>query len=160
MRNGAFIALLAVVPVSLAAQPRQPPQVARLLNDAKSVASLLKSDIATLGFFAISERGSATNAAMFNLSTERIKTLRALADQLEAPPNDSPAEKAAVDRLIPVMKEFASSAETAIARAKQSPPATEQYFKLCSDLAEELSSVISAWVDYAKTKGELDQLTR
>jgi hypothetical protein len=160
MRTPALIAFLAVVPASLAGQPQQPPQVEQLLNDTKSLVSLLKSDIATLGFF-VSESASSTNAAMLNLYAERIKSLRALAGKLEAARKDgSHAQQTALDRIVPVMKEFASSADTALAAAKQSPAVQEQYFKLNSDLAEELCSVISAWVDYAKTKDDLDRVAR
>jgi|SRR5579872_2922450 hypothetical protein len=158
MRN---LALTALLLVSLEAKAQQPSQLAHLFEDTKNLVSLLKSDIATLGFFAVAERTSSTNAAMFTISAERIKALRTLTDKLDsARPQGSPAQKAAVDRVVPVMKEFASSAETAFAAAKQSPAVQEQYFKLNADLAEELCSVISAWIDYAKTKDDLDRVAR
>jgi len=100
---------------------------------------------------------------MLNLYSERTAALRIQALRLEAMRQyGSRWQQIAVDRIIPVMNELASSAETAINATKTNQTrlsSTEyrEYLKLNSDLAEELSTLIAAWVDYAKTREDLDR---
>jgi len=171
MGNRAFVAVVATLLASLATwplalNPSEGPgssQVGQLLSDTKSLVSLLKSDISTLDFFALSGGGWQTHAVMLNLYSERTAALRSQALRLEAMrQNGSRWQQIAVDRIIPVMNELASSAETAINATKTNQPrlsSTEyrEYLKLNSDLAEELSTLIAAWVDYAKTREDLDR---
>lgn len=141
-------------------------QIAQLLSDGKSVASSIKSDIQTLNFFALSAGGPQANTAMLNLYQQHIHDLRSDAARLEAMrAKGSGFQQTAMERMIPVMQELASSAEAAIrtASANQSRLNSSEfsdYFKLNSDLAGELSAVIAAWADYAKTSEDLIRASR
>lgn len=170
MNNTAFLALLPLLVTTLAAGPQShgseetgSSQVAQLLTDTKSLASSLKSDLATLDFFALSADAGLTRTAMFNLYEEHINALRSQQAKLEAKRKDgSRWQQTALDRIVPIIEEFASSAEAAIAAAKTSQGRlnsadSRDYFKLNADLADEFSTAIGAWADYAKTRADLDR---
>ena len=170
MKNKAFLALLPLLLTSLAAGPQSngsqetgSSQVAQLLTDAKNLASSLKSDLATLDFFALSADSGVTRTAMLNLYQEHINALRSQQAKLEAKRKDgSRWQQTALDRIVPIIEEFASGAEAAIATAKTSQGRlnsadSRDYFKLNADLAEEFSTAIAAWADYAKTREDLDR---
>jgi hypothetical protein len=172
MGSKAVLAVMVILLAPLALRPQtldpsqttDSAQVGQLLADAKSLASLLKSDLATIDFFALSAGGSQTYADMLNLYTGRATALRTQALKLESMRKyGSHWQQIAVDRMVPVMKELASSAEAAISSTKVTrnrPSSTDyrEYLKLNSDLAGELSAVIAACVDYAKTREDLDHI--
>jgi hypothetical protein len=137
-------------------------KIAELLLSAKGAAASLRSDIATLDLLAASTQ---TQATVLGLYQQDIGALRSLAHQLEAAGEEgSPAQQTAVKRIVPVMQEFASSAEASLRAATNrnapSGPEWGQYVKLNSDLCSEFSSVINAWADYARTREELDQTAK
>ena len=145
------------------AGPQDSSQFAQLLSNAKNLAALIRGDIATLDFVAqlAAEGGRDT---MFNLFTQRATELHDQAQKLEEmQKRGSRGQQTAAERMIPVMKELASSAEAAVNMTKtnQNRPVTgdfRNYLKLNADLAEELSSMIGAAADYAKTRDELDRI--
>ncbi len=137
-------------------------KIAELLLSAKGAAASLRSDIATLNLLAASVQAQAT---VLSLYQQDIAGLRSLVNKLEAAGQEgSPAQQTAVKRIVPIMQEFASSAETAVRastnRNAQSSPEWGQYVKLNADLSGEFASLISAWADYAKTREDLDQTAK
>jgi hypothetical protein len=158
MRTTAAIPVLAIL-LALAAQAQTQPQVSPRLSEVKNLVTLLKSDMATLDFLAHAGTGSEAHASIFNLYADRINALRRQADELETNRKNGTAwQQVAVDRIVPVMKELAASAEAAVRAANSNGNRPgKDYFQLNSDLADELSTVIAAWADYAKTKDDLDR---
>lgn len=170
MGSRAFIILgIGLVPSTSWSQSANAPptvdssQIRQVFSDVKSLASFLKSDVATLDFVAFSGGGSQTRDSTLDRFAQHATALRRQSARLEEIRKyGASPQQAAIDRMVPVMKEFASSAEEAI-RAARTPPASganqdyREYMKLNSDLAQELSDVISAWVDYATTRENLDR---
>ncbi|HTS76065.1 MAG TPA: hypothetical protein VMG40_07670 [Bryobacteraceae bacterium] len=167
MHRKAFIAVLAVLLASPAVRSgdsgdAHSDKIAELLLSAKGAAASLRSDIATLNLLAVSAQAQAT---VLSLYQQDIATLRGLANKLDAAGQEgSPAQQTAVRRIVPVMQEFASSAEASLRAAAnrnaQSSPEWGQYVKLNSDLSGEFASLINAWADYARTREELDQTAK
>lgn len=149
---------------SVNAQTMDGSQVSQVLSEVKSLASFLKSDVATLDFVAFSAGGSQTRASTLDRFAQHAAALRRQSGRLdEIRKYGSSSQQTAIDRMVPVMKEFASSSEAAIKAARTTPVSGgsqdyREYMKLNSDLAQELSDVISAWVDYATTKENLDRV--
>lgn len=174
MNKKAFVALLALVlapPASHAQnvnspEPASDVKVARLLSDARDLAALLKNDIATLDFLALSEGGWQTHASMLNLYQQQINDCRNLTGQLEAMrKKGSRWQQAAVDHIIPLMQELTAISEAALraSRTDQSrlnSADSKEYFKLNSDLASEIDAIIAGWADYPKTREDLDRLAQ
>ncbi len=139
-------------------------QISQLLREVKNVASSLKSDISTLDFFAAEEGGLRMYAAMLEVYQDHIAALHKQASRLEEVRKyGSRSQQNAIDRVIPVMQEFVSSAEAviAIARANYDPSNHTEYrdyYKLNGDLAGEFAKLIAGWADYAATRGALDRL--
>lgn len=162
MNHKALIAVFALALPAIRAQDSS-AQMASLLAESKSQASMLGSDLATLDFFA-QPNGAQTQAALFSLYQEHIDTLRSDAAKLQAARDRASApQKTAIDRMVPVMRDFASIAEAALARARAPQAASaaggnREYFRLSSGLAAEFSAIVSAWADYANTKNALDRL--
>jgi len=150
---------------TISAQEAENKQVGQFLSDVKSLAGLIKSDIATLGFFALSGGEWQTRDVMLKLYTERVNTLRTQASRLEAIRKEgSHPQQIAAERIVPVMKELASIADAAVRSTKSNPKRIStadyrQYLKLTSDLADQLSAMIGACVDYAKTREDLDRFS-
>ena len=127
---------------------------------------MLTSDLASLDFIVRVRAGTALDQGTLEAFAGHIDDLRNQAAKLEAlRTSGSSSQQAAVDRILPVMREFASSAEAAISEAKAAPQQSNatgfrQYIRLNSELAREFSRVISVWVGYAQTRGDLDRLAR
>lgn len=170
MSSRAFIVVATVLALSLswsqsvnAPQGMDSSQVSEVLSDAKTLASSLRSDIMTLDFIALSASGSQTRAVTLNLFAVHTTALRSQSARLEEIRKyGTSSQQTAIDRMVPVMQELASSAEAAINATRSlsqlSSPEYREYFKLNADLAEELSHVISAWVDYANTRENLNRV--
>ena len=137
------------------------PQTAQLLSEAENQASLLKSDLATIEFFGLSASSWQTHSAIVTAYREHINALRNQAGKLEAARSDgSPSQKVAIDRVIPLLREFAAAADAALAAIARNPDRLnssdyKQFIKLNSDLAGEFSTLIGTWADFGKTSEEL-----
>lgn len=133
---------------------------AQLLSDAKSQASIVKSDLATVDFFAVSWKSNATTLALYQ---KDIGALRGLAPRLDAARKTASRwQQTAIDRIIPLIQEFTTDADAELRDAganqnRLNTPEFQEYFKLHSDLANEYSALIGSWADYAKTKDDLDR---
>jgi hypothetical protein len=163
MNHKAFPALAAVLfaslPVLSDGSNETNPEITALLGNAKSAASAVAGDIETLDLLA----GQAqTQATVLHLYKNDIATLRSQAEKLAAlRKQGSEAQQTAVERIVPIMQEFASAADAAveIASAQKTSagsPGTE-YYKLNSDLSGEFAALISNWANYARTKDDLDR---
>lgn len=168
MSRKASIVMLMSALVLLAGSPRMDASVAadvpRMLSDAKSQASRLKIDIATLDFFASSESGWKSHAAITGMYADRIAALRSLAASLASARQDASVwQQTTIDRIVPLLHGLAASAEATITTINnnQSRLGTgeyKEYLKVSADLANELSDMIGSSVDYGKTSEELQRL--
>ncbi len=161
-RCTAFLAFLFAA--VLQAQASEPPgadaQLDELLAKARGEAAMLKSDLATLDFF-ISGTGLESHARMMDLYGERAIRLRALAEQIiQVSKSSSHWRQFSAERTAPLVQELAATAETTLkaCRATSSNrPGLAAYLRARSDLADELYRLISAWIDYGKTKEQADR---
>lgn len=141
-------------------------QIAQALSESQKAAALLTSDLASLDFIVRVRAGTALDQGTLEAFAGHIDDLRNQAAKLESlRSSGASSQQSAVDRILPVMREFASSAEAAISEAKAAPQqsnatAFRQYIRLNSELAGEFSKAISAWVSYAQTRGALDRVAR
>jgi hypothetical protein len=162
-------AVLALLVAALPGHTQQPnvagtagAGVGKLLSDVKSETSLLRSDVWTLDFF-VSGAAPQAYAGPERVYMERLATIRGQAARLSAArQNAGRWQQLTIDRIVPLMLEFASSAAAAITvvRTSQNQSGSvdlAKYLKAQSDLADELYRLISAWVDYGRTRQELDQ---
>ena len=139
--------------------------VGKLLAGAKSAASLLSSDVETLDFFMAERAGTTAQASILNVYRDHIAAIRNYASRLEeARKEGSPAQQSAIDRMIPVLEEFAKSADTAMDVARNTGgqldrAGVREYLKQSGDLGAELSGVVAGWADYAVTKDTLDRIS-
>lgn len=140
-------------------------EVTQLLAAAKGTGSLLRSDISTLDFFAAAEAGLEGQSAVLEGYQEHIVALQNQESRLEEMRKyGSRSQQVAIDRIIPVIQEFVSSAKAAIRAVRtskdRSTPEYRDYCKLNADLAGEFANAIGTWVDYAGTRGALDRVAQ
>ena len=160
--------LLSILLLASTASAQQQPdsagisQIAQQLSDTKKLVDSLRSDLSTLEFLSRAAGGIAGNASILDLFNERIGVLRAQIARLDAAGKSaSPAQQTAIERVAPILREFAAAAEAASKAVKANPPnvaAFREYMKLNAELADEYSTLISAWVKYAQTRDNLDRL--
>lgn len=159
IRHIAAVTPLLMLLASLAAAADT--QAAKLLSDAADTASLLKSDLGTIAFFGLSENGWQNHSPIVASYRGHIATLRMTAERLaSARQAASRWQRISIDRVIPVIQDLTAAAEALFAAIDKNPNALssanyQQYVKLNNDLAGEFSSLISTWVNYAKTSEEL-----
>ena len=158
------LALMTNQPQMAAPETSNTAQVAKLLSDAEDQASLLKSDLGTLSFIASSQTDWQSHAGIVGAYKEHIGALRSQAAKLDTARRDaSRRQQATIDRIVPLLREFAASAEAAVAALDKNPASLndsdyKQYVKLNADLADEFSSLIATWVNYGRTSEELAQV--
>lgn len=156
-----MLALLADRPQMAAPEAGDTFQVAKLLSDVERQASLLKSDLSTLDFFASSQLGWQSHAGIVAAYKEHIGALRNQAARLDGALKDASRwQKTTIDQIVPLLQEFAATAEATIGAIDRNPSGLssndyKQYVKLDADLAGEFSTLIGTWVNYAKTRDEL-----
>ena len=147
----------AVAVVLLAGRAAGQDAVGPLLAAAKSAASAVRSDVATLDLVAESSQSRTT---ILNLYQDDIRAVRTQAARLDAArKNGTRWQQIASERVIPLMEELASAAEAAVRAASGNENPGKQYFKLSADLCGELTTLIGGWADYAHTKDELDRIS-
>ncbi len=146
---------------SAAPQSGDASRISRLLSDADSQTALVKSDLSTLDFIASSATPAQSYAAVVGTYRQHIATLRSQAAMLETARKDaSVREQTTIDRVVPLLLEFAESATAALDAGDKNPGGLsgndfKQYIKLNADLAGELSTLVSTWISYGRTREEL-----
>jgi hypothetical protein len=157
------LALLVIRPQMAAPEGGGTSQVTQLLSDVESKASLLKSDLSTLDFFASSQLGWQSHAAIVAAYKEHIGALRNQAAKLDGARKDASRwQKTTIDQIVPLLQEFAATAEATIGAIDKNPAGLnsddyKQYVKLNADLSGEFSTLIGTWVNYARTRDELSR---
>ncbi|MBZ5603405.1 MAG: hypothetical protein LAO79_13975 [Acidobacteriia bacterium] len=140
------------------------PELTQALSEAKDLSARLSSDVSTLDFIVSSSGGWQTHAGILDSYAERVAAFRKHATSLAGMRKDgSSGQQSVVDRILPLMQESATRADQAIQTMKSGPDRLNtaggrRFLKLNADLVDELSRIIRAWVDYGKTRNELDRV--
>lgn len=156
MRRATCIAFAMLLPSAAAPQGGDSNRIAQLLADADSQAMLLKSDLSTLDFMASSATPGQSYAQVIGAYRQHIATLRNQAATLETQRKNAPEwQQTTIDRVVPLLREFAASATAAMDAIGTHTGDFKQYVKLNADLAGELSTLIDTWISLGKTREEL-----
>jgi len=137
-------------------------RVFELLSTAKTQALELKSDIQSIDFFTGTDFGWESHISIVNEYKNHIGAIRRQATTLdEARSIASPFQKTTIDRIEPLLRDMASAAETLINRINQNPKRLnsaeyKDYIRVNADLASELASLVGNFIDYGRTKQQLE----
>jgi len=154
-----------ITPALRAADKPESEAVTKLLGDAKRQAFGISLDAATLDSYLRQPNLSWVSHAveidrMKNDINEEAKTIQSLnSKRLEA----APWQVAAIDRIIPLMKEIADNTSGAIEflnkhQAKLTSPEYRDFIEANSDTCNELATLISRFVDYGSHKSRYEDL--
>lgn len=141
-------------------------QVSQLLSDANNQAALVNNDLGTLNFIASSPLDWKNHVPIVSAYRQHIGALRSQAARLEAARKNASAWQAvSIDRIVPLLREFAEAADATLVALDKNPGGLggadyKQYLKLNADLAGEFSSLIGTWVNYGKTREELGRVAQ
>jgi hypothetical protein len=138
----------------------------KVLSDVKYEALMLQRDAAQLK--AMTQSTSSWQSSANEL--EQIKTHVNNAALFVQELNDfrivaAPWQQIAIDRINPLLQELASNTQSTIAKLNENPARVhlgpyKEYVSAHYDLATDLVSMISDFVEYAKTKAKFERLTR
>jgi len=163
--------LLAVVSLSpvlqAAGTSEDSKEVSDLLSQAKTQAAQLKSDADQMDILAQTnvswERQANKVNAIRNDVNNVVKTIAKLNDASDAA---SPWQKTAIDRINPLLKGMADNTTSIIEHMNRENGSLlntkehKDYVKANAELAEEMSTMITDFVNYGKTKAKFEKLTQ
>lgn len=160
------LAVLVVVSPGLqAAQAaKDSAEVTALLADAKSEAEQLKLDTAEMETFTRSNLSWKTFASKITLIKEHVNNVGELTSKLNnARGGGSPRQQQAIDRINPLLQELAANVGATINHLNEHQSLVhsahyKEYVETNHQLATDLASLISDYVDYGKTKDRMEAL--
>ena len=158
-------AFVLTAPVQGAAVEGDSVQVSKLLSQAKAQAVHLSEDNTEMESFAQSDISWRSHVDAVDRIKEDVNLLGLQLAHLDAVRDTaSPWQKTAIDRITPLLRELASNTRAVIEDLNESPRLRNTdgyrgYLETNFDDAAYLSSMISGFVDYGKTKARLDRLT-
>ncbi len=161
------IGAVAIVFSVQAADRPDSEQVSNLLSQVKSHAFQMKEDAATLeSYTRLGGVSWQTHASVITQMKERINEAGRDVQKLEdAKKSASPWQEMAIQRIQPLLRELATNTGKAIQYLNENPKRLsmdpyKSYLEANADVSEELSSMISDFVDYGNTKQRLEMLER
>jgi hypothetical protein len=132
-------------------------EIRQLLSQVKTEAIALERDTEDLASFARTKQVSwQSHAAQLSLISEHINKGGELLTKLDAARGTaSPWQHQAIDRIYPILKELDDNTEATINHLKDNQsnvhlPAYEDYAKAGADLAKELATLVSDYVEYGE----------
>lgn len=158
-----FLALF-LAQSSAVAQTSTAPDVAALFQEARTTATQLNRDAATMESFTRSTVSWQSHTSQIKLIREHINKAGAILSQMQAARADAkPWHQDAIDGITPALKQLAANTESIINHLNQNPgwlrdPTYTQYLKSNQQLANDLSSAIGNVVDYDNTKTRMEEL--
>jgi hypothetical protein len=147
-----------------AAEPGDPPEVTKLLADAKAEAAQLKGDAEDLDKFAKSRLSWQSHATKIDMIKEHINASgKLLAKMKDLEPVAAPWQQTAIRRIEPLLKELADNTETAIRYMNENQNRIhfqefQDYVKANYEIALDLDSLIRDFVDYGEAKEKMERL--
>lgn len=140
-------------------------QVSTLLSEARTQAYQLSVDAATMESYTRSNLSWETHADAVTQMRAHINAAgRTLTQLEESRQSASPWQATAIDRIRPLLKEIASNTETVINYLNENPKRLfvaeyKHHIEANSDVAGQLSAMITDFVDYGNTKERLRRLS-
>lgn len=139
-------------------------QVSQILSDTKLQAFQLKEDADRLESFTRSNTSWESHADAVNRIKEDVNNMGGLLTRLEQNRTGAAAwQQTAIDRITPVARELAADTTAVLERLSKNPtrlktPDYQNYLEAISDAAANLSSTVSNFVDYGRTRQRLERL--
>jgi hypothetical protein len=140
-------------------------KVSTLLSEAKTQAYQLSVDAATMESYTRSNLSWETHGAAVTQMRDHINAAgRTLTQLEEARKGASSWQATAIDRIRPLLKEIASNTQTVINYLNENPKRLfvaeyKDHIEANSDVAGQLSAMITDFVDYGNTKERLRRLS-
>ncbi|HTU45439.1 MAG TPA: hypothetical protein VMF91_10275 [Bryobacteraceae bacterium] len=159
-----LISVFACVP--LGAQGTDSEFLTKVLSDVKSESLILQQDAAQLKALTQSTASWQSSANQLEQIKTHLNNVALLVQEL----NDfrvvaAPWQQIAIDRINPLLRELAGNTQLTIAKLNDNPgsvhlPPYKEYVSAHYELASDLASTISDFVEYARTKAKFEALTR
>ncbi len=138
--------------------------VTALFQEARTIATQLNRDAATMESFTRSNLSWQSHSAQIKLIKEHINKAGSILSQMQAVRADAkPWHQDAIDGITPTLKQLAANTESIIDALNQNPkwlrdPTYIQYLKSNQQLASDLSAAVGNVVDYDNTKTKMEEL--
>lgn len=138
-------------------------QVSKLLQQAKFSATQLKADSNEMESYSQSQLHWSTHAKQINRIKEHInESGKILADLHAARDGAEPWQQDAIDRITPLLQQLASNTTAIIEhlndRRQTWHPEYHNYLQSNARLADDLSRLISDYIDYGEAKSKSESL--
>ncbi len=140
------------------------PQLTQLLADANDEAIELAADADETQELIQSEENWVNHALMLAKVKGHVDNLALIIGKLrDMEQSGSDLQKQAIDQMLPIVKELSANTTAAINYLNQNKrrptsPTYTQYLKKNAETAHQLSSMISALVDYEKSMTDIERL--
>jgi len=142
-------------------------EVSDLLSQARTQAAQLKDDAAKMDILAQSNMSWESQAPKINAIRDDVNRVqKTMAKLNDASGAASPWQKTAIDRINPLLKEMADNTTSIIEHLNREQGARlntkehKDYVKANAELAEEMSTMITDFVNYGKTRAKFEKLTQ
>ena len=141
-------------------------EITALLADAKDEAAQLRQDTAEMEAFTRSNISWKTYASKLDRVTGHLNDLGSLGGKLSnARAGGSPWQQDAIDRINPLLKELAASVGATIKQLSEHQSLVhsshyKEYVQATHQQANNLTSLISDYVEYGKTKDKMEALAK
>ena len=158
-------AFVAASPKLAAGDVPDSDHVTKLLSEAKTMAFQLKEDAVMMTGFTHMNLGWESHAMAINQVRNHVNEMGKQAAKLkDARAEASPWQKSAIDRIGPYLDELEGYTTAVIERVNKQPKllTTAEYkdfLEANADYSSDLSTMISQFVDYGRTKDRLQRLT-
>lgn len=155
-----FIPLL----IPVLAQKPDSPAMTHLLTQARSESAQLATEATTMESYSRSVSAWEGHASQLSLIREHINALGNTLQQMSDRRDEaSPWQQQAVDRIVPLAKELASSLEATINhlndnKARLEMPPYRDYLQANAEMATYISDLIRDYVAYGRSKAKYEQL--
>jgi hypothetical protein len=159
-----IFALLVLLLAHTSAVAQTNADVTALFQEARTTATQLSRDAATMESFTRSNLTWQSHSAQIKLIKEHINKVGSILSQMQAARADvKPWHQDAIDGITPTLKQLAANTESIINALNQNPkwlkdPTYMQYLKSNQQLANDLSAAVGNVVDYDNTKTKMEEL--
>jgi hypothetical protein len=145
-------------------EQRDSPQVMKLLKEARSEATRLRTETVKLESYKNGRLSLQTHGLQLEATKDHVNELGKILDKLEARKAEaSPWQEKAIEGIRPLLEELAKQTTRAIAHLNQNPRQLQHpdYHDVLEDkaaLASQLANLLDDQVKYGEAKAELEEL--